>query len=136
MRSGHLGLRTASVLFKPRSARQSELFDRVIGVNGKGARKLDSDVVVDDYHGPAWTPGGSVVLYVKQISRNNPVRWISSAGASQGLVETGTQMNSDLAVIGDGRQVKLAFRALGLKGCRQSVAAGICDHFSMSDLKR
>ena len=53
-----------------------KLFDLwVIGVNGKGARKLDSDVVVDDYHGPAWTPDGSVVLYVKRdFKENNPVR--------------------------------------------------------------
>ncbi|MGC6417747.1 MAG: TolB family protein [Bradymonadia bacterium] len=116
-----------------------KLFDLwVIGVDGKGAKKLDSDVVVDDYHGPAWTPDGSVVLYVKRdFKENNPVRWVSSNGASRGLVDTGTQMNSDLAVIGDGKRVKLAFRALGLKGSTDKVWQRVyVTTFSMSDLKR
>tara|TARA_B100001093_G_scaffold494491_1_gene537961 strand:- start:703 stop:1836 length:1134 start_codon:yes stop_codon:yes gene_type:complete len=116
-----------------------KLFDLwVIGINGKGAVKLATDVVVDDYHGPAWTPDGTVVLFVKRdFEKNNPVHWSRADGSKSGMLNTRTQMNSDLAVAGDGGKIKLAFRALGLTGSTDKTWQRVyVTSFTMADLDK
>ena len=99
--------------------KNDKIFDLwVVGVDGKNAKKLARDVVVDDHQGPAWTPDGSTVLYVKRDFKvDNPVRWVKADGSASGTLDTGTQLNSDL-VLHDrgGGNMALAFKALGQKG--------------------
>jgi Tol biopolymer transport system component len=115
-----------------------KLFDLwVIGVDGKNPVKLSSDVVVDDYHGPAWTPDSSTVLYVKRdFKGNNPVRWSKVNNTAHGILATGTQMNADLAVYAAGKRIMLAFRTLGLTGSSEKTWQRIyVTSFEMDDLK-
>jgi len=89
----------------------------VIGANGQNAKKLASDVIVSDTSGPVWLPDGKTIMYVsRDYERNNPIRWVRADGSEGGILPTGTQINSDLALFAEGPRLKLAFRALGLKG--------------------
>ncbi len=89
----------------------------VINLNGSGALKLDTDIVVDDHNGPVWTPDGSTLLYVKKdFKRDNPIQWVRIDGSSKGELDTSTQLNSDLSLFNRGEQLYLAFKALGLRG--------------------
>ena len=75
------------------------------------------DIVVDDHDGPQWLPDGQTVLFVKRdFKRDNPVMWARADGSASGRLETGTQLNGDLALYGDGGPMKLAFKALGQTG--------------------
>lgn len=115
-----------------------KIFDLwVIDVSGEGARKLADDVVVDDHLGPAWTPDGSTVLFVKRDFKNdNPVHWARIDASASGKLETGTQLNSDLAIFGSGEALKLAFKALGQKGSSDKTWERLyVVTFGMSDLQ-
>lgn len=117
--------------------KNDKLFDLwVIGVDGSGAKKLAGDVVVDEA-GPAWSPDGSTVFYVKRdFKRDNPVQWARVDGSGKGMLDTGTQLNADLAVYAAGpRQMMLAFKALGQKGSSDKTWERLyVVTFSMDDL--
>ena len=110
------GVRIA--FYSNRGKQNQKHFDLyVVGANGQNAKKLAEDVVVSDTSGPVWLPNGQSILYVsRDYERNNPIRWVRTDGTAGGVLATGTQINSDLALFADGPQLKLAFRALGLKG--------------------
>ena len=101
----------------------SKRFDLwVIGVDGKNEVKLATDVVVDEHSGPAWTPDGQNVLYVKRdFKRDNPIEWVRVDGGKGGTLTTDTQLNSDLVIFGKGGSWKLAFRSLGRRGAKDMV---------------
>jgi len=123
---------------KDRSREDDKIFDLwVIGVDGTGAKQLAKDVVVDDHKGPAWTPDGSTVLYVQRdFKRDNPVRWIRKDGSATGVLDTGTQLNSDLALTAQGPTLRLAFKALGQTGSTNKTWERLyVVTFSMDDLK-
>ena len=103
--------------YSNKGKKNSKHFDLwTIRVDGSGALKLASDVVVDDL-GPAWTSDGKHVLFVKRdFTKDNPISWVTTDGQSRGHLDTDTQMNSDLAVFSEGGKMKLAFRTLGRKG--------------------
>ncbi len=118
-----------------RNDKQFDLW--VIGVDGKNAKKLAQDVVVDDHAGPAWTPDGTTILFVaKDFKEDNPVRWVRLDGSAKGLLETGTQLNSDLMLTQRGGTLALAFKALGQKGSTDKTWERLyLVTFGMGDLK-
>jgi|JI10StandDraft_1071094.scaffolds.fasta_scaffold14382_8 Tol biopolymer transport system component len=123
---------------KDRSRDDDKVFDLwIIGVDGTGAKQLAKDVVVDDHRGPAWTPDSSTLLFVQRdFKRDNPVRWVRKDGSGSGVLDTGTQINSDLAVIAEGGTIKLAFKALGLQGSTNKTWERLyVVTFTMDDLK-
>lgn len=109
---------TQVAFFSNKGNKNDKEFDLwVIGLDGKGAKRLARDVVVPEMLGPAWTPDGSTILFVKKdFGRDNPVMWARVDGSASGRLATGTQLNGDLALYGDGGPMKLAFKALGQKG--------------------
>lgn len=118
--------------------KKSKVFDLwVIDIDGQNPRKLDTDVVVDDHGGPAWTPDGSTILYVKQdFKKDNPVRWTRIDGSGGGTLKTGTQLNSDLSLFVQGDELRLAFKALGQKGSTEKTWERLfLVKLSMADLK-
>ncbi len=98
--------------------KNDKVFDLwVVGVDGKDPKKLAKNVVVDDHRGPAWTPDGTTLLYVKHdFKADNPVHWVRADGSAKGHLATGTQLNSDLALSMRAGKLALAFKALGQKG--------------------
>ncbi len=115
-----------------------KIFDLwVVGVDGKNPKKLARDVVVDDHQGPAWTPDGTSILFVKRdFKADNPVRWVRADGSGGGALDTGTQLNSDLALHLRAGQLALAFKALGQKGSTDKTWERLyLVTFSMSDLQ-
>lgn len=89
----------------------------VIDINGENAQKLADDVVVDDHDGPQWLPDGQTVLFVKRdFKKDNPVMWARTDGSARGVLDTGTQLNSDLSLFARGDRMYLAFKALGQRG--------------------
>ena len=89
----------------------------IVGIDGQNAKKLASNAVVDDHRGVVWTPDSSTVIYVEMNHKtDNPVKWVRADGSARGTLETGTQLNSDLALRSAGGQMVLAFKALGVKG--------------------
>ena len=130
------GMRIA--FYSNKGNRNDKVFDLwVIGVDGQNAVKVATEVVVDDSNGPAWTPDGSAILYVKQdFKEDNPVRWVRSDGSAGGMLDTGTQLNGDLALTQAGGKLKLAFRALGQKGSTDKTWERLyVVQFTMADLK-
>ncbi len=110
------GLKVA--FYSNKGNRNDKVFDLwVVGVDGKGAKKLAKNVVYADHRGPQWTPDGTTLLYAKKdFKRDNPVEWARVDGSAKGVLKTGTQLNSDLALYARGEQLLLAFKALGKKG--------------------
>ncbi|HWP34920.1 MAG TPA: hypothetical protein VNM66_04910, partial [Thermodesulfobacteriota bacterium] len=73
------------------------------------ARRLDTGVVVDLEVGPAWTPDGRALLYVKRVAREfNPLYFVEVATGVARRLETGQAIHHDVSVARDGR---LALRA-------------------------
>ena len=109
----------------------------VIGADGKNLKKLESDVAVDDSFGAVWTPDGSTVLFVKQdFDKDNPVMWARVDGSAKGELETGTQLNGELAIKTVSGRLFLAFRALGEKGSDEKTWQRVyVMPFDMDDLK-
>ncbi len=104
--------------YSNKGQKNDKVFDLwVIDINGQNATKLASDVVVDDHRGPQWTPDGSTLLYVQRdFKRDNPIMWARVDGSQKGVLETGTQLNGDLALHVQGDKLMLAFKALGQRG--------------------
>lgn len=116
-----------------------KIFDLwVINIDGSGEKKLAKDVVVDDHLGPTWTPDGSTLLYVqKDFKNDNPVMWSRVDGSASGALDTGTQLNSDLALFDGGGELRLAFKALGQKGSTDKTWERLyVVTFTMSDLSK
>lgn len=89
----------------------------VANIDGSGAKKLVSDVVVADVNGAIWMPDGKNIIYVKRdFKLDNPVSWVGADGKAGGRIETKTQLNSDMDLHVSGGRAKLAFTAHGLKG--------------------
>ncbi len=109
----------------------------VIDITGENAKKLATNVVVDDHLGPAWAPDGQTVLFVKHDFKNdNPVQWARADGSASGTLDTGTQLNSDLAVWASGGMMSLAFKALGQRGSSEKTWERLyVVTFSTDDLK-
>lgn len=110
----------------------------VVDIVGKTAKKIDSDVVVDDHRGVVWTPDSTVLFYVKKdFGKNNPVRWAKADASQSGTLDTGTQLNSDLALFGAASgKLQLAFKALGQTGSTNKTWERLfMITFAMSDLK-
>ncbi|MCB9549106.1 MAG: PD40 domain-containing protein [Myxococcales bacterium] len=123
---------------KDRSRDDDKIFDLwVIGVDGNNPKQLAKDVVVDDHRGPAWTPDASTILFVQRdFKRDNPVRWIRRDGSESGVLDTGTQLNSDLALGAQGATLRLAFKALGQTGSTNKTWERLyVVTFTMDDLK-
>jgi Tol biopolymer transport system component len=118
--------------------RNEKMFDLwVIDLDGQNPVKVAKNVLVDDHQGPVWTPDGQTLLFVKQDFKNdNPVRWVRTDGSVGGVLATGTQLNSDLALFpGSGGSMKLAFKALGQKGSSDKTWERIyVVSFQLSDL--
>ena len=124
--------------YSNKGRKNPKLFDLwVIGADGANAQQLAKDVIVDDHLGPAWTPDSSTILYVaRDFKKNNPVRWVRRDGAEKGVLETGTQLNSDLAIGADKKGLRLAFRALGQSGSTNKTWQRLyMVRFTMDDLK-
>lgn len=110
----------------------------VVGIDGQNAKRLAKDVVVDEVLGPAWSPDGSAVLFVKKdFKRDNPVMWARADGSASGVLDTGTQLNGDLALFGDATgRMRLAFKAQGQKGSTDKTWERLyLVTFGMEDLK-
>ena len=123
--------------YSNKGQKNPKLFDLwVIHVDGSKAKKLATDVVVDDL-GPGWSPDGRALLFVKRdFKKNNPIQWASVDGTLRGSLNTGTQLNSDLAVFSAGDRVRLAFRSVGLSGSTDKTWQRIyVTSFKMDDLK-
>ncbi|MEZ4469136.1 MAG: hypothetical protein R3F43_33045 [bacterium] len=123
---------------KDRSREDDKIFDLwVIGADGSSPKQLAKDVVVDDHKGPAWTPDASTILFVQRdFKRDNPVRWIRRDGSQTGILDTGTQLNSDLALGAQGATLRLAFKALGQTGSTNKTWERLyVVTFAMEDLK-
>jgi len=132
------GRRVAFYSNKGRKSSEAKIFDLwVVDIDGQNARQLAKKVVVDDGNGPAWTPDGSTVLFVKQdFKRDNPVRWVKVDGSASGSLKTGTQLNSDLSLFARGEELFLAFKALGQKGSTEKTWERLfMVKFSMADLQ-
>ncbi len=101
-----------------KDTKSDKVFDLwVVDATGQNPKKLASNVVVDDAQGPAWSPDSTVVFFVQQdFKTDNPVMWVRVDGSAHGTVDTGTQLNADVAAFGKGDRVSLAFKALGQKG--------------------
>lgn len=121
-----------------KDTKSDKVFDLWIVDNmGGNAKKLASNVVVDESGGPAWSPDGSVLFYVQQdFKEDNPVKWVKADGSAFGTIDTGTQLNGDLAVFGKGENISLAFKALGQKGSTDKTWERLfLVTFTMADLK-
>lgn len=115
-----------------------KLFDLwVIGSDGQNPKQLAKDIIVDDHFGPAWTPDSSTILFVRRDYKdNNPIRWVRKDGSQNGILDTGTQINSDLAIAADKKGLRLAFRALGQTGSTNKTWQRLYFvTFTMDDLK-
>ena len=117
-----------------------KIFDLwVIKADGSGATKLDTDVIVDDHKGPAWSADSSAIFYVKKDYKlSNPIKWVPINGNKGGLITAETQINSDLNAYHrpDGTTY-LAYRSAGLKGSLKKTWQRIfVVSFKMSDLKQ
>lgn len=124
--------------YSNKGRKDKKLFDLwVIGADGANAKQLSKDVIVDDHMGPAWTPDSSTVLFVKRdFKRNNPVRWVRRDASEGGILDTGTQLNSDLVIGADRKGLRLAFRALGQTGSTNKTWQRLyVVRFTMDDLK-
>lgn len=101
-----------------KDTKSDKVFDLwVVDVTGQNAKKLASNVVTDEGGGPAWSPDSTTIFYVQQdYKTDNPVVWVRADGSAHGTVDTGTQLNADVAAFGKGDRVSLAFKALGQKG--------------------
>lgn len=72
-------------------------------------RRLDTGVVADLDVGPAWTPDGRRLVYVKRVDREfNPLYAVEVATGATRRLETGHAIHHDVAIAADGR---LAVRA-------------------------
>lgn len=124
--------------YSNKGRKDKKLFDLwVIGSDGQGAKKLAEDVVVDDHYGPAWTPDSSTLLFVRRdYKANNPIRWVRKDASQNGVLDTGTQINSDLTIAADKKGLRLAFRALGQTGSTNKTWQRLyVVTFTMDDLK-
>lgn len=113
-------------------------FDLWIGnLNGLGAKKLASDVVVSDVNGPLWVPDGSKLIFVsRDFKRDNPVSWIAVDGKKRGIIKTNTQLNSDLDLHVSGDRLRLAVASQGVKGASQKTWRQVfIVEFRATDLK-
>jgi Tol biopolymer transport system component len=101
-----------------KDTRSDKVFDLwVVDASGQNAKKLASNVVVDEATGPAWAPDSSAVFFVQQdFKTDNPVKWVRADGSAHGTIDTGTQLNGDVSAFGKGDRIMLAFKALGQKG--------------------
>jgi Tol biopolymer transport system component len=101
-----------------KDTRVDKVFDLwVVDATGQNAKKLASNVVVDESGGPAWAPDSSSVFFVQQdFKADNPVKWVRADGSAHGTIDTGTQLNGDVSAFGKGDRILLAFKALGQKG--------------------
>ncbi len=124
--------------YSNKDQKNTKLFDLwVVNIDGSKPKKLAQDVVVDDL-GPAWSPDGRAVLFVKRdFKENNPIRWVSTDGVRRGQLQTGTQLNSDLAIHSSSNgRIKLAFRSVGLNGSSDKLWQRVyVTSFTMDDLK-
>lgn len=124
--------------YSNKGRKDKKLFDLwVIGSDGKDAKQLAKDVIVDDHLGPAWTPDSSTILFVRRdYKANNPIRWVRKDGTANGVLDTGTQINSDLSIAADKKGLRLAFRALGQTGSTNKTWQRLyIVSFAMDDLK-
>lgn len=90
----------------------------VIKADGTGAKRLATDVYVDEHKGPAWSQDGSTVLYVKRdFEKKNPIMAVNRDSGKSKLLITETEINSDLAIhYLESGEMALAYRAVGMKG--------------------
>lgn len=73
------------------------------------ARVVAADVQPDVDHGPAWSPDGRYIAYVRRERQDyNPIFIADLKAGQQHRFETGTRMNRDISFSAQGR---LAFRA-------------------------
>jgi Tol biopolymer transport system component len=88
----------------------------VVNANGKKAKKLVPNVIVDDHQGAVWSSNGQFVIFVKKdYKRNNPIMWIHVESGRSGIVTQKTQINSDLSIFyNEDGSMKLAYKAAGL----------------------
>ncbi len=121
-----------------KDTKSDKMFDLwVCDISGQNAKKLASNVVMDESNGPAWSPDSTTLFFVQQdFKADNPVQWVRADGTQHGNLDTGTQLNSDLAAFGKGDKVMVAFKALGQKGSTEKTWNRIfLVSFAMSDLK-
>ena len=104
--------------YSNRGRKNNKIFDLwVVDTSGANAKKLVTDVVVDDNGGAVWTKDSSAILFVKRdFKANNPVQWVRTDSGVSGTLNTGTQLNSDLAIRERDGAIQLVFRALGEVG--------------------
>ena len=124
--------------YSNRKKKNKKLFDLwVANIDGSNAKKLANDVVVADVNGPVWLPDASKLIYVsRDFSRDNPVAWVTTDGASRGFIKTHTQLNSDLDLHVSGERLRLAVASQGVVGSSQKTWQQIfVVEFRASDLK-
>ena len=115
-----------------------KIFDLwIIRANGKDAKKLAKDVVVDDHKGAVWGPNSKTVFYVKRdFKKSNPIMWVKVDSGKKGILMKETQMNSDLAIHYDRDKLNLAFRAVGVQGSTKKTWYRVyVTSFTLADLK-
>lgn len=92
-------------------------YDLYVRDRGKGkARRVASDVIPSEQQGPAWTPDGAYLVYVKNIQRGrkvDPLRVVSVDGHEDHALPTGTVSNRSPAIAEVDGRVWVAFSALG-----------------------
>ncbi len=128
---------TKIAFFSNKGNQNDKMFDLwVIGADGKDAKRLARDVVVPDYTGPVWTPDGKAILFVKQdFKRDNPIEYVRLGETGVGVLETGTELNSDLALFSRGDTMTLAFKAIGERGSEDKTWERLYTvSFTMADL--
>jgi Tol biopolymer transport system component len=110
----------------------------VVNANGKKAKKLVPNVIVDDHQGAVWSSDGQFVIFVKKdYKRNNPIMWIHVESGRSGIVTQKTQINSDLSIFyNEDGSMKLAYKAAGLQGSKTKTWERIFTvSFTLEDLK-
>ena len=124
--------------YSNRKKKNKKHFDLWIAdVDGSNVKKLAKDVVVADVNGPVWLPDGTKLIYVsRDFRRDNPVAWVSKDGVSRGIINTNTQLNSDLDLHASGDRLRLAIASQGVVGSSQKTWQQIfVVEFRASDLK-
>ena len=85
----------------------------------KGARpvRVATDVVLNEKHGPAWTPDGRHIVFVKNLQRGklvDPIRAVEvRADAEEVRLKTDTVSNQDPVVTSSGGRWWVGFTSLG-----------------------
>lgn len=116
-----------------------KIFDLwVIDIDGANPKKLAKDIVVDDHHGAVWSSDSKTIFFVKKdFKKDDPIMYVNIESGKSFVLDTETQLNTDLTIYRRDNQYNLAFTALGQKGSTDKTWKRIyMVTFSDNDLKK